>query len=272
MSPQLTSRVYPLRLPLIPDEEKGWKRYPIFDGFTADLRTLSCHVSVLTQHRCPHPPHRHDEEEILLLLAGEVDLILPDMQPPNGEPRKRLRRGEFVYYPPQFSHTLQTVGEDPANYLMFKWYNHGSATGTDSRLAFGHFTLCAPAEKSEVEAGSRRRLVFEGPTACLRRLHCHASTLTPAAGYEPHSDDYTVAIIVLEGEVETLGERAGPHGVIFYSAGEPHGMRNRGETTARYVVFEFHGRRRALLGKFTDPQYWKRNLKHLVRGFGGRAQ
>src|SRR3990172_10506397 len=99
MSPQLTSRVYPLRLPLIPDEEKGWKRYPIFDGFTADPRTLSCHVSVLTQHRCPHPPHRHDEEEILLLLAGEVDLILPDMQPPNGEPRKRLRRGEFVYYP-----------------------------------------------------------------------------------------------------------------------------------------------------------------------------
>ena len=89
--------------------------------------------------------------------------------------------------------------------------------------------------------------------------------------------------MVLEGEVETLGERVGPHGVIFYPAGEPHGIHNPSESTARYVVFEFHGRQMervearpatsvaatppnppaSLFTKLTDPQRWKRKLKRL---------
>src|SRR6185437_7651946 len=116
------SRAYPLRLPLPPDTENGWKPYPIFNGSTANLRSLSCHTSVLTQGSCPHPPHTHKEEELLLVLAGEVDLILPEMQTLNGDHRKRLGSHEFVYYPAHFPHTLETVSANPANYLMFKWY------------------------------------------------------------------------------------------------------------------------------------------------------
>ena len=93
---------------------------------------------------------------------------------------------------------------------------------------------------AEIKDGFCSHLVFEGPTAYLRKLHCHTSTLTPGAGYDSHIDDYDVAIIVLEGEVETLGQHVGPHSVIFYRAGEPHGMRNPGKLIAKYVVFEFH--------------------------------
>jgi mannose-6-phosphate isomerase-like protein (cupin superfamily) len=275
-SPQLTSRVYPLHLPLPPDKEKGWKPYHIFNGSTANLRSLTCHTSVLTQGSCPHPPHAHKEEELLLLLAGEVDLILPDVQTPNGDHRKRLRVGQFVYYPAHFPHTLETVSVEPANYLMFKWYT--DATEIASPLAFGHFNISDYLENSEVQDGFRPRLVFEGPTACLRKLHCHVSTLLPGAGYEPHIDAYDVAIIVLEGEVETLGERVAPHNVSFYPAGVPHGMRNHAEAIAKYVVFEFHGSQKTLpdvlpslalplFTKLTDPQRWKRKLKYLLRRF-----
>ncbi len=231
---------------------------------------------MLTQGKCPHPPHRHKEEEILLLLAGEVDLILPDVQTATGDHRKRLRVGQFVYYPAHFPHTLETVSVEPASYLMFKWYT--DETQIDSPLAFGHFKIFDDQENSDVQDGFRARLVFEGPTACLRKLHCHVSTVLPGAGYEPHIDAYDVAIIVLEGEIETLGERLGPHGVIFCPAGEPHGMRNPGEAIAKYIVFEFHGRQKALsdalpspplplLAKLIDPQRWKRKLKYLLSCF-----
>ena len=66
------------------------------------------------------------------------------------------------------------------------------------------------------------------------------SKLKPGGGYEPHMDSHEVVIIVLEGEVETLGRRVGPHGVIFYATDEPHGMHNPGDKTAKYIVFEFH--------------------------------
>ena len=274
-SPKLPSRVYPLHLPLSPATENGWKPYPIFNGSTANLRSLSCHTSVLTQGSCPHPPHTHKEEELLLVLAGEVDLILPDVQTPNGDHRKRLRGCEFVYYPAHFPHTLQTVSANPANYLMFKWDT--DAPETVLPLVFGHFDISDYLGNSGDQEGFQPRLVFEGPTGCLRKLHCHVSTLLPGAGYEPHVDAYDVAIIALEGEVETLGERVAPHNVVFYPAGVPHGMRNPAQAIAKYVVFEFHGSQKALpdvrpsravplLTKVTDPQRWKRKLKCLLPG------
>ena len=288
--PQLTSCVYPLRVPLPLDkdplgqdplsQDKVWRQNPIFTGSTADLRFLSCHASVLATNQCPHPPHTHREEELLLLLDGEADLILPDAA--LDDRRKRLRCGQFVYYPAHFAHTLQTVSSEPASYLMFKW--HAQPTQSDRPLGFGHFTGLERQQDAVTEDGFCPSLVFEGPTAYLRKLHCHASTLAPGAGYEPHVDAYDVAIVVLEGEIETLGERVKPHGVIFCRAGEPHGMRNSTKAIAKYLVFEFHGWQEAgeaapghaqlddaargnhpsVLTKLTDPQRWKRKLKSLL--------
>ena len=272
-SSQLTCGVYPLRIPLPPDEEKGWKAYPVFRGFTSGLKDLSCHVSVLNQNCCPHSAHRHKEEELLLLLSGEVDLILPDEQAPSGNHRRPLKPGQVVYYPSHFTHTLQTTSEASANYLMFKW--HTDSKKSDSTLAFGQFDIYDHMKDSEVEASFCPRLEFEGSTAYLRKIQCHTSTLPPGAGYDPHPDPYDVAIVVLEGEVETLGESVGPHGVIFYAAGEPHGMLNPGGAVAKYIVFEFHWHKRvsisnlrylasSLSAKLTNPGRWKRLLR-LVR-------
>jgi uncharacterized cupin superfamily protein len=196
---------------------------------------------VLVQGHSPHPPHIHREEEILLILDGEVDLIIPDGLPPKDNQRRRLKQGEFVYYPSNFAHTLQTVSGAPADYLMYKW--HARRRGTKTALKFGRYTMTEPLKGFESGKGFRPHPVFEGPTNFLKKLHCHISTLSPKAGYEPHADGYDVSIVVLEGEIETLGKRLRPHGVIFYAAGEPHGMYNPGEVTAKYIAFEFHGHR-----------------------------
>jgi len=234
----LVSRAYPLRIPLPAAEEDGWKPYPIFNMKTSGLQNLSCHASVLNSDHSPHLPHTHNEEEILMLLWGEIDLILPDRQGPAVNQRIHLRQGEFVYYPACFAHTLQTTSKASANYLMFKWQDNRKKN--KSPLTFCHFSLLDSFSGSKAKDLFCSRLVFEGSTVYLRKLHCHTSTLTPGAGYDPHIDDYDVAIIVLEGTVKTLGKHVGPYSVIFYRAGEPHGMRNTGESIAKYVVFEFH--------------------------------
>ena len=164
------------------------------------------------------------------------------------------------------------MSTEPANYLMLKWQG---GPGAQQPLPFGRFDTLAAAAPPSPEKGFRTRLLFDGPTASLRKLHSHASTLLPGAGYEPHVDAHDVAIVVIEGEVETLGERVNPFGVIFYPAGESHGMTNPGPVPARYVVFEFHGDpahvaeteaeiapARALM----DPRRWKRAVTRLLAG------
>jgi quercetin dioxygenase-like cupin family protein len=234
--PRLTSRIYPLRLPLAPDEKRPWKPYPIFRGAISNVGSLSCHVSTLRERKTPHRPHIHDEEELLLMLSGEADLRL---EPGAAGRRSRLKAGEFVYYPRHFRHSLRAEGRQAANYLMFKWRSR--ATTAQSGLAHGRYRFSGGRRHEPAKGGFTPRLVFEGPTHWLRKLHCHVSTLAPGGGYDAHIDAHDVALIVLEGEVETLGHRVQPHGVVFYAAGEPHGIRNPGARAARYVVFEFHG-------------------------------
>ena len=82
--------------------------------------------------------------------------------------------------------------------------------------------------------------LFEGPSAYLSKLHSHLSILQLGAGYAPHQDGHDVAIVVLDGTVETMGRVVEPYGVVFYAAGEVHDMKNLGHAPACYLVFEFH--------------------------------
>lgn len=240
-STQLLSGTHSLELPLAPDDETGWQPYPIFRGPTLGMQMLSCHASVLSPGHCPHPPHEHEDEELLLLLDGEVEIEIAKEE----LDRRPLRPGQFVYYPAHFAHTLRTTSTAPACYVMFKW--RAQPNGGVDALSIGQFEMLDSTCGATANEDFSTRFVFEGATDYLRRLSCHTSTLQPGKGYDEHIDGYDVAIVVLEGEVETLGERVGPFGVIYNAAGMPHGMRNPGQVIARYIVFEFKGRRKAYL-------------------------
>jgi mannose-6-phosphate isomerase-like protein (cupin superfamily) len=235
----LKSGVHPLTIPLPPDHHLGWKPTPLFKGSTEIMLQLSCHASVLQPGCCPHPPHTHGDEEILILLKGEADLIFPDPSSPDGTSRHNIQAGEFVYYPSGFYHTLEAGGVEPANYLMFRWT--GTTGDYVKPLTFQKYSTTGPAPARKKNHNHQLHRFLKGPTRGLRILEGHLSILPTGCGYEPHRDQHDVVIVVLEGEVETLGKKIKPNDVILYRAGDPHGMLNPGGKVARYLVFEFHG-------------------------------
>ena len=237
---RLRGGVFSLTEPMQAKWGDGWEATHFFRGRSRDIRTFSVHMSQLTPGQSPHPPHRHADEEILVVLCGEVEVRLPDL--PEGEEtvRARLQPEEFVYYPSFFGHTIRTVSQEPSRYLMFRW--HGRDRWDEDELRHGRYDARALLREISREGGFQIRTAFDGPTGSLARLHCHLTALSPGAGYPAHTDPYDVAIVLLRGEVETLGRRVGPGSLILYPAGKPHGMRNPGETVAEYVVFEFQAR------------------------------
>ena len=229
-------RAIDLPLPLAPT--KAWQAHHLFRGSTPNLTALSCHYSVLAPGHSPHPPHRHAEEEILIVLAGEAELVLADGD--GTEEVRRVGRGYYSYYPTDQRHTLRAPPEQPAAYLMFKWTGRQVETeGALETSVIRYDDRFPPAEAGE--GGFAARHVCDGPTRYLRRLHSHCSTLAPGGGYAPHVDEHDVAIVVVDGAIETIGRRVERNGVVFIPAGESHGMRNPGAAPARYLVFEFHG-------------------------------
>ena len=234
--PMVVTAIHPFVLPL-ENPAHEWERFPAFRGSTRSLADMSCHASVLAGGHSPHPPHAHVEEELLIPLHGEVELLITD-SPTDPAPRlERLRPGSFVYYPAWQHHTIRNPGTSPVAYLMFKWHAASSGAKTPLTVAVHHFgSAAAPAGAPPFWM----HRILEGPTAWLGRLHSHLTVMQPGGGYDEHVDAYDVAIVVLSGRVETLGQVVEPLSGIYYAAGEPHGMRNVGAEPARYLVFEFH--------------------------------
>lgn len=98
--------------------------------------------------------------------------------------------------------------------------------------------------EAKTNANGASRKFFEGPTATLDLLECHASTLNPGATNHvilnrPHDE----VIIVKEGTIEAFVNdkwvRIGPGSVIFNAANVPQAMRNVGNGPATYHVVVF---------------------------------
>jgi quercetin dioxygenase-like cupin family protein len=236
--PMITTVVHPLVLPLDSPGQQ-WQMFPAFHGPTTTLAEMSCHASVL-RSGSPHPPHAHREEELLIPLEGVVNLITAtDAADPT--PRvTQVAPGSFVYYPAGQYHTIAPAGTSSVGYLMFKWYA-APIPGTDRKTLATRIVRYTDARGGDGSSPFHIDRVLEGPTALLGKVHAHVTTLQPGAAYDPHVDAYDVAILTVAGTVETLGQRVEARTVIYYAAGEPHGMRNVGPGVARYLVFEFHG-------------------------------
>ena len=233
----ISSQISPLALPLGEHPGGGWQPYQLFGGPTPVVDYMNCHVSVLSGGHSPHPPHTHDEEELLIILDGEAELMISDEALADGVRIEHVRPGSFAYYPAHQHHTIRNSGTAPVTYMMFKWRVAGAKPASNPLKA----GVCRYGRNDQrAVTGWQIEKVMEGATGFLGKLHCHLSRLAPGAGYEPHVDGYDVAIIVLNGRVETLGRAAGPCDVIYYAAGQKHGMRNVGSEPAHYLVFEFH--------------------------------
>jgi len=232
--PTISTWVRELSLPLAQERGEGFTPHPIFRGGTPNTKWLSAHASILESGRSPHPPHTHADEEILIVLDGSGELVLGQ---PGEERVVEARPGVVAYYPGGFPHTIRSVGAGAVQYLMVKWM--GSRRSSKNALPDQLCDLRSSA--AEDPDGVRHTVLFEGPTGRMRRLRCHLTTLTPAAGYAPHVDGHDVTIVLLEGTVETLGETVRAPAVVHTSAGHPHGIRNVGAEVARYLVVELHG-------------------------------
>ena len=206
----LHSGVYSLNRPIAFEPDTGWKPIHLFRGKSRAVADLSCHMSGLMPGHCPHPPHRHREEEVLVLLEGEIEIPLPDLPGGDGTATLRLKPGQFVYYPSFFAHTLTTVSDEPARYLMFKWQGDTSGktheTGSGEGLRHGRYDSASLLGELGVGDGFRYHEAFGGPTQFLERLGCHVSSLSPGGGYPAHADPYDVGLVGLKGCLETLGQ------------------------------------------------------------------
>jgi XRE family transcriptional regulator, regulator of sulfur utilization len=89
-----------------------------FQAPTATLDELECHVTTLNPGETPHPPHKHPDEELIIVKEGTVEAMV------NGQ-MKRVGPGSIIFQAANQMHSIRNVGQTAAVYHVIKWNSPG---------------------------------------------------------------------------------------------------------------------------------------------------
>ncbi len=85
-----------------------------FQAPTATLAELELHVTTLKPGDTSHAPHRHENEELVIIKEGTVEAFN------NGE-LKRVGAGSVIFNASNELHGIRNVGGGPATYHVINW-------------------------------------------------------------------------------------------------------------------------------------------------------
>jgi XRE family transcriptional regulator, regulator of sulfur utilization len=92
-----------------------------FRSPTATLDELELHVTTLNPGVSSHPPHKHPNEELVIVKEGTVEALV------NGE-MKRAGPGSVIFNASNQMHSIRNVGTGPATYHVINWSSPGMLT------------------------------------------------------------------------------------------------------------------------------------------------
>ena len=95
-------------------------RREVFQGRTATLDQLECHVTTLNPGQAPHPAHQHPEEELVIVKEGTLEVVQ------NGV-TNRAGPGAVVFEASNERHGWRNVGDTPATYYVVRFSAPGHA-------------------------------------------------------------------------------------------------------------------------------------------------
>jgi quercetin dioxygenase-like cupin family protein len=87
---------------------------------TPTLEELEIHITTLCVNQVSHAPHRHPEEELLIVKEGTVETLQ------NGRP-SRLGPGSIIFHSSNDLHNVRNAGPTPATYHVIQWKVRGAA-------------------------------------------------------------------------------------------------------------------------------------------------
>jgi XRE family transcriptional regulator, regulator of sulfur utilization len=85
---------------------------------TATLDRLSCHATTVNAGQASHPPHKHVEEELIIIKEGTFEVMQNGTTTEAGP-------GSVIFEASNEMHGLRNVGDTPGTYFVVKFWPPG---------------------------------------------------------------------------------------------------------------------------------------------------
>jgi (S)-ureidoglycine aminohydrolase len=95
--------------------EKGYRR-DFFNRATSQVTQFEMHTTALNADSISHAPHTHVQEEIILVIRGNVEMFI------DGKYYKGSA-GDLYFLSSNIQHNLKNIGKEQCEYFAFQWRN-----------------------------------------------------------------------------------------------------------------------------------------------------
>ena len=218
--------------------DKGERR-DVANNPTPTLAVFESHITTLNPGQASHLPHRHPQEELIIVKEGTVEVHINGTTQVTGP-------GSTLLYLSNDAHAVKNVGATRATYWVINVASSLTHTPEKYHAAPTLHSAVFDYEKLTAKASKvgESRAVFSGSTRTLKNLETHITSVKAGeASHAAHRHPDEEIILVRSGQVEATingkSQVGGPGSVFFFASNDLHGMRNVGDTLATYHVIRF---------------------------------
>jgi quercetin dioxygenase-like cupin family protein len=93
---------------------KQGERRVVFDAPTPTLANFEMHITTLNPGESPHPPHRHPDEELMIIREGTLAAL-------QGDKTNIVTTGGIIFEASNELHGLRNIGTNRATYYVIKY-------------------------------------------------------------------------------------------------------------------------------------------------------
>jgi len=109
---KLPSKVYhSSQLPFDGDDKKKGRQF--FDGVEHSGFHLEFHQTILGAGTQTHDPHKHEHDEVVILVQGTVEALIEDRT-------ETVETGSVMFFASNEMHSVRNVGTGPCSYYVIE--------------------------------------------------------------------------------------------------------------------------------------------------------
>ncbi len=222
---------------LQPVKEGSRIRTQILEGSTTSLSHFEVHTSTLEPGKAPHPPHKHDDqEELIIVKEGNLKITISNTT-------RTLGPGSIAFAMPGDEHGIENAGNIQASYYILK-YKGKLPKHERGKQAGGSFMLDWNELKTTNTGKGYRRDFFNRATSQLVQFEMHTTALNAdSASHAPHTHVQEEIILILRGNVTMHIDgklfAASPGDLVFLPSRIPHALLNTGKEQCEYFAFQW---------------------------------
>ena len=225
-------------------------RRNVSDLVTPTIGKLEIHISTLNPGQNSHPPHRHGNEEFIVLKEGTLEVGLGGV---TADVRKTetVGPGAVFFFAANQYHNVENKGDKPATYLVFNIHTASTPATPRADTApsdpvpagkLGSVVFDAARSVPKPTKTGSRHEIFNGATTTAENFECAVISLNAgqrddSPARRPEEQLLAVKDGLLDVTINGKSERGTPGTIFFIASNDTHTVKNATGQPASYHLF-----------------------------------